>query len=367
MPARALASFERARWSGPETRPVSNSKSRVDVVIGAGVASKRYTNWVLNAGGSDPRLSPATLEDGRVSSADNGASARHPGGRCSQDMAARLIRLRYAATCSGCAASLAPATSAWWDGDHRTARCATCGAAARPDACRSPAIGVDPVPQPTGRPAVAGGSAQREFERRKAKRHDAIRSRHPRIGALLLAVTEEPSTTTNWAKGAEGERKLGAGLDNLAERGVLMLHDRRRPGTTANIDHLAVAPTGVWVIDAKRYTGQVAKKDVGGWFSSDVRLFIGRRDCTKLVTGMAKQVDAVRTALGAEWADVPVRPVLCFVETDWRWFASPFELDGVLVTWPKALRELLVRSGPYVAKTVERINGRLDERLRPAT
>ena len=180
-------------------------------------------------------------------------------------------------------------------------------------------------------------------------------------------MTEEPQTTTNWAKGAEGERKLGAGLDNLAGRGVLMLHDRRRPGTTANIDHLAVAPTGVWVIDAKRYTGQVAKKDVGGWFSSDVRLFVGRRDCTKLVTGMGKQVDAVRTALGAEWADVPVRPVLCFVDTDWRGVESPFEIDGVLITRPRAIRELLVSPGPYALATVERLSSRLGERLRPAT
>jgi hypothetical protein len=144
-------------------------------------------------------------------------------------------------------------------------------------------------------------------DRKKAERHATIRARHPHVGGLILAVTLEPQTTKNWEVGAEGERKLGAGLDNLAGRGVIMLHDRRRPGTTANIDHLAVAPTGVWVIDAKRYAGQVSKKDVGGWFSSDVRLFVGRRDCTKLVTGMAKQVDAVRTALGAEWADVPVR------------------------------------------------------------
>ena len=194
-----------------------------------------------------------------------------------------------------------------------------------------------------------------------------MRARHPHLGGLILAVTPEPQTTKNWEVGAEGERKLGAGLDGLASAGVVVLHDRRRPGTTANIDHLAVAPTGVWVIDAKRYTGQVSKKDVGGWFSSDVRLFVGRRDCTKLVTGMAKQVDAVRTALGAEWADVPVRPVLCFVDTDWRWFASPFELDGVLVTWPRALRELLVRPGPYALATVERLSARLDERLRPAT
>jgi hypothetical protein len=244
-------------------------------------------------------------------------------------VAVRLIRLRYAATCSGCAVTIAPATTAWWDGGSRTARCSTCGAAAGSSVAPSPtATAANPESGTVVRPAVAGGSAQREFERRKAKRYDAMRSRHPRIGALLFAVSQEPPTTTNWAKGAEGERKLGAGLHDLAGRGVVMLHDRRRPGTMANIDHLAVAATGVWVIDAKRYTGKVARKDVGSWFFSDVRLFVGRRDCTKLVAGMGKQVDAVRAALGTEWADVPVRPVLCFVDTDWRWLASPFEFDG---------------------------------------
>jgi len=204
-------------------------------------------------------------------------------------------------------------------------------------------------------------------DRKRAERHALVRERHPRLGGLILAVSTEPQTTRNWEIGAEGERKLGAGLDGIASAGVVALHDRRRPGTTANIDHLAIAPTGVWVVDAKRYTGQVAKKDVGRWLSSDVRLFVGRRDCTKLVTGMAKQVDAVRTALGADDADIPVRPVLCFVDAEWGWFASPFELDGVLVTWPRALRELLVRPGPHAPATVVRIAAQLDERLRPAT
>jgi hypothetical protein len=220
---------------------------------------------------------------------------------------------------------------------------------------------------PERSPAVAGGSAQRIADRKKAERHATVRARHPHLGGLILALTAEPQTTRNWKIGAEGERKLGAALEGLRSAGVVVLHDRRRPGTTANIDHVAGAPTGVWVIDAKRYTGQVAKKDVGRWFSSDVRLFVGRRDCTKLVTGMAKQVDAVRTALGAEWADVPVRPVLCFVDTDWRWFAAPFELDGVLVSWPRAVCELLARPGPYSGATVGSIFARLDERLRPAT
>jgi hypothetical protein len=139
---------------------------------------------------------------------------------------------------------------------------------------------------------VAGASARREFERRKVKREVLIRSRHPHVGGLLLAISDEPQTTRNWATGAEGERQLGASLDGLAPAGVIALHDRVRPGTTANIDHMAVTPSGVWVIDAKRYAGQVTKKDVGGWFSTDARLFVGRRDCMKLVSAMSKQVAA---------------------------------------------------------------------------
>lgn len=113
--------------------------------------------------------------------------------------------------------------------------------------------------------------------------------------------------------------------------------------------------------------GQVAKRDVGRWLTSDVRLYVGGRDCTSLVAGMDKQVDAVRTAIGAAWADIPVRPVLCFVDADWGWFASPFELDGVLVAWPKAARERFIAPGAYGPEVVELLGARLHERLRPAS
>lgn len=148
---------------------------------------------------------------------------------------------------------------------------------------------------------------------------------------------------------------------------MVVLHDRLRPGNTANIDHLAVTPNGVWVIDAKRYTGQVAKRDVGGWFSADVRLFVGRRDCSRVLTAMSKQVAAVRTALGADGAGVPVRPMICFVDAEWSWFARPFELGGVLVTWPKAACELLVRPGPCAPTDIDLIVARLYAGLRPAS
>lgn len=278
-----------------------------------------------------------------------------------------MIRLRYPATCSSCGTALTAKTIAWWDGDTKAVGCEPCTTASGWPAPEKLPVPIVPVAQPKkGRSGVPGGSAQRKADGLRARREANVRSYHPRIGGLILAVTEEPQATANWGKGAEGERKLGAGLDGLAHAGVIALHDRLRPGTTANIDHLAVAASGVWVIDAKRYAGRVSK-EVGGWFSSDVHLYVGRRDRMKLVTEMSKQVDAVRMALGTDWAEVPVRPVLCFVDADWRWFAKPFELRGVLVTWPRAARELLVRPGPYPPPTVEAIAARLEDRLRPAS
>jgi len=212
----------------------------------------------------------------------------------------------------------------------------------------------------------AGASAQHEHDRRKTKREDGIRSRHPHIGGLILALSEDPQSATAWAKGAVGERKLGAGLDGLTEAGVVALHDRLIPGSKANIDHLAVTPSGVWVIDAKRYTGQVSKRDVGGWLKTDVRLYVGRRDCTKLVAGMAKQVTAVRNALGVDWSEVPVHPALCFVDAEWGWFAKPFRLHEVLVAWPRALRQMLTGPGPYTPEGIEGLAAELEKRLRPA-
>src|SRR5205085_1810838 len=91
--------------------------------------------------------------------------------------------------------------------------------------------------------------------RRDANR--GVRDAHPRIGSFILAVTSEPQSTRAWASGAAGERRVAERLAVLAGEDVLLLHDRRIPGTRANIDHLAVGPAGVYVIDAKRYRDAV--------------------------------------------------------------------------------------------------------------
>ena len=131
----------------------------------------------------------------------------------------------------------------------------------------------------------------------------------------------------------------------LGDRAVL-LNDRRVPHTRGNIDHLAVAPSGVWVIDAKRWDGMVELRDVGGWFRTDYRLYVKGRDRTKTLQNMAWQVDAVRSALAEFAPEVPLYAALCFVEAEWRLFAKPFTIEGVRVSGPKSLGAVIAEEGP---------------------
>ncbi len=264
------------------------------------------------------------------------------------------MRLRYAGVCARCGTSLPEWTVAGYDRARKEVVCLTCLGGSDPDvpvppgderppAERSPrAIDVDP--------GVAGASARREEERRRARREGRIRARHPRAAGLILAITDEPTSTTVWGVGATGEELLGAGFDRLSERGVRMLHDRRIPGTKANIDHIAVTPSGIYVIDAKRYRGRRPHLQVEGGLLRvrTEKLLVGSRDCTKLVTGIHKQVAWVSRAvdyLAAGRTAPPVVGVLCFVDADWPLIGGSFTVDGVLVEWPKKTYSRLTQAG----------------------
>jgi Nuclease-related domain len=60
-----------------------------------------------------------------------------------------------------------------------------------------------------------------------------------------------------WLRGAAGEQATAALLARLPARRWVVLHDRAIPGSRANIDHLVVGPTGVWVIDSKSSRARV--------------------------------------------------------------------------------------------------------------
>jgi hypothetical protein len=252
------------------------------------------------------------------------------------------MRLRYAGRCRLCGASLVAGADAIYEREFKTVRCVTCPAT--------------PVEPDTG---VAGASARREHERRKNAREQRIRTNHPKLGGLILALTDDPQSTEAWQRGAIGEERLAEWLKELPDN-LRVLHDRRIPGTRANIDHIIVAPSGVWVIDAKRYKGKRPSLHVeGGILRPRVEtLRIAERDNTKLVSGMHKQITLVSAALSD--TDVDVHGALCFVEADWPLVGGSFEVNGIHVLWPKLLVKRLTEGAVESHSVdVDRVHARL--------
>jgi hypothetical protein len=176
-------------------------------------------------------------------------------------------------------------------------------------------------------------------------------------GASARREYEQPIGT--WEQGASGERIVGARLDRIA--GIEVLHDRLISGRRSNINHIAVGPGGVYVIDAKLYTGRVEQRDVGRFLRTDVRLFVGGRDQSKRVAKLTHQVNAISRALGD--TPVPVVPALCVVEAQGATFGRPFMLDGVWVGTPDGLPDLVARPGLLDAEAILTTARRLDQRL----
>lgn len=286
----------------------------------------------------------------------------------SGDHVRATMRLRYAGKCRSCATALPAGTMAVYDRSSKTVSCSVCslepaveaGVASSGTAvggALTESIATEPQAEPEIFAGVAGASALREFERRSAKREARIREAHPKIGGLILALSEDPQSTKAWAVGAVGEEKLGRRLDGLKSDGVHVLHDRLIRGTKANIDHIVVCPSGVFVIDAKKYKGRPSLRVEGGFLRErTVKLMVGSRDCTKLAGGVQKQVARVVTALGnANHFDVPVTGMLCFVEADWPIFGGDFSISGIDVLWPKRAVDLIRTSGPIDASNSQRI------------
>lgn len=272
-------------------------------------------------------------------------------------------RVKYDGACALCGSLLPKGTPAAWDRASRTMHCIACPTAER-DAADSTAEAMAASVAPRPDVGVAGGSARHEYERRRDKRETEVRGRWGnRLGGLILALNDEPRSTRAWATGARGEEKLAKALTDL--EGVRFLHDRRVPGTRGNIDHLVIAPSGIFVVDAKNYSGLIEVVDRGGLFRQDLRLRVGRRDCSYVATNMSWQVEAVTKALhqaGVE-SEPPVRPVLCFVDGEWPLLFPPDSYLGVRLESPKSIRRLITAEGDLGVEEVDGLTALLAEAL----
>ena len=202
----------------------------------------------------------------------------------------------------------------------------------------------------------AGDSARQEYERRRAGRERRLRERHPRVGPLLIAVGREPAHERAWRRGAEGEERAAVRLERLlAGTGVVLLHDRQMPAARGNIDHLAVGPGGITIIDTKRLVGKVEVRGRG----EHAQLRVGRRDRSKLLDGAERQAAAVRAV--AEGIDV--RAALCFVDVAGLPLIGQLRPRGVLIDGPRGVARLAKRRGPADVGVVSDLVAVLDRRF----
>jgi len=204
---------------------------------------------------------------------------------------------------------------------------------------------------------IAGGSAGAENNRRVKKREARVTERFPRAGKYILALTNEPQSTRAWEAGAEGEVAIGRLLDSLATKYEFrVLHDRLIPKSRANIDHIVITQFGVFVVDAKNYRGVVRIEDRSGSFEESApELFVGRRNCMKLVVGVKKQVSIVKEILSGNSIEFPVQGVLAFYAADWETFKflrGQMEVEGVLIN-SKGLEAIVAREGLHSPEEID--------------
>jgi hypothetical protein len=118
------------------------------------------------------------------------------------------------------------------------------------------------------------------------------------------------------------------------------------PGWLDSLEHLAVGPTGVWVMVSGRREGQPA----GGAVPAGTL-----RELWSQTQAIAELLDG--------WARVPVWPLLC-VRGSWpRTLAARRDIR---VTASRRLAQVVCSGSPVAPGEVERAAGRLLEVLRPA-
>lgn len=123
------------------------------------------------------------------------------------------------------------------------------------------------------------------------------------LGGLYAWQSRKPSGAERWLQGARAEERTARLLNPLAELGWSISHDRSIPRSKANLDHVAVHPSGRFLVYV----------DTKAWHAKGARI---KWDGKSLKYGPWDQTKSLRTV---EWEasrlseemGLPVVPVVC--------------------------------------------------------
>jgi hypothetical protein len=126
---------------------------------------------------------------------------------------------------------------------------------------------------------------------------------------------------------------------------AIVLHDLRVPGSRANIDHVVVAPSGVWVVDSE--------------WRRELQPDLDSRESATSVDAVGRHVDVVADAVRDRATELPIRAALCFGSDHWGGDPRAFWVEEVLVTHPADLVARIREEGPLDVETMGWIAARL--------
>jgi Nuclease-related domain len=178
-----------------------------------------------------------------------------------------------------------------------------------------------------------------------------------RLAASLVVVGwrlrfRASAEASAWRKGARGERRTARRLRRLVRRGYVAFHDLAMPSSRANIDHLLIGPSGVFVIDSKQYSGCIQQ-------TPDGHVWHNHYPMDEQLATVRAEAGAVEAILGA-----PVIPLLCVHGASVQ--SGGLHAQGVAIVPAGQLPTALGADAVLSAEQVAVLAGTAQTRLRPA-
>jgi hypothetical protein len=156
----------------------------------------------------------------------------------------------------------------------------------------------------------------------------------------------------SWRRGVAGEQQTARLLDRLGRDGYVVLHDLAVPGSPANVDHLVIGPSGVFVVDSKQWTGNVAQGPDGLVWHNHYRL-------DRALATVRWEAETLGRLLG-----VPAAPLLCVHGA--RVQGGGLRAHGVAIVPAFLLRSALGYERVLSDADVELVAATAKARLRPS-
>ncbi|WP_190394851.1 nuclease-related domain-containing protein [Nocardiopsis deserti] len=181
------------------------------------------------------------------------------------------------------------------------------------------------------------------------------------LALAVGTVVRRRGASYQWRMGAVGERRTGRRLNALRRRGWVVFHDLSLPGSRANVDHLVIGTSGVYLVDSKYRRGAVRFGGRRGWIR------IGKTGGPLLVRSAQYEAEAVTRVLSSALGRrVDVTAVLAVHVPrsrfpGWREFSAsgvPIMAASAVVPWLRA-RRVRVFSAAEVVRVAEVVRERL--------